>query len=59
MCSALMQEGVGLRAKLNVAGCSRGVAAFYRPEEVVEGRVDGRPVVSMRHQIIGRLQERR
>jgi hypothetical protein len=55
----LMQEGVGLRAKLNVVGCSQGVAAFYRPEEVVEGRVDGRPVVSMRHQIIGRLRERR
>jgi hypothetical protein len=54
-----MQEGVGLRAKPNAAGCGRGVAAFYRPGEVVEGRGDGRPTVSVRHQIISQLQERR
>jgi hypothetical protein len=54
-----MQEGVGLREKPNVAECGRGVAAFYRPGEAVEGRGDGRPVVSVRHQIISRLWERR
>jgi hypothetical protein len=54
-----MQEGVGLRAKPNAVGCGRGVAAFYRPGEVVEGRADGRPAVSVRHQIISQLQERR
>jgi hypothetical protein len=35
------------------------VAGFYRPREAVEGRGDGRPVVSVRHQIIDRLRKRR
>jgi hypothetical protein len=54
-----MQEGVSLRAKPNVAGCGRGMAAFYRPGEAVEGRGDSWPAVSVRHQIISRLWERR
>jgi hypothetical protein len=54
-----MQQGVGLRVKPNAAGCGQGVAAFYRPVEAVEGRGNGRLAVSVRHQIIGRLRERR
>jgi hypothetical protein len=53
-----MQEGVGLRAKPNAAGCGQCVAAFYRPRVAVEGRGDGRPAVLVHHQIIGRLRER-
>jgi hypothetical protein len=53
MCGALMQEGVGLRAKPNVAECGQGVAAFYRPGEAVEGRGGGMPVVVVRHQTAG------
>jgi hypothetical protein len=52
-------QGVALRSKPNVAGCGRGVAAFYRPREAEEGRGDGQPVMSVHHQIIGRLWERR
>jgi hypothetical protein len=37
----------------------RGVATFYRPGEAVEGRGDGRPALSVHHQIISRLRERR
>jgi hypothetical protein len=37
-----MQEGVGLREKTNAAECGRGVAAFYRLREAVEGRGDDR-----------------
>jgi hypothetical protein len=40
-------QGVALRAKPNAAGCGQGVAAFYRP------------AVSVCHQIIGWLRERR
>jgi hypothetical protein len=54
-----MQEGVGLRAKPNAAECGRGVAAFYRPWEAVEGRGGNLLVVVVRHQIIGWFQERR
>jgi hypothetical protein len=46
-------------AKPNAAECGRGVAAFYRPGETVEGRGGGLPAVAVCHQIIGRLWEGR
>jgi hypothetical protein len=54
-----MQEGLGLRAKPNAVECGRGVAAFYRPGETVEGRGGGLSVVAVHHQIISWLREGR